>query len=82
MSIGMLSAWYGIGGLMNMPWFPGDTDGVERVELQYHRMKSALMTLNAMFEAARVGNAGMPFSVSVSEFEDLSEATGNAPGKD
>ena len=65
-----------------MPRFPGETDGVDRVELQYHRMKSALMTLNAMFEAARVGDAGRPFWASVSEFDDSSEAAGNPPGKD
>ncbi|MEW6664358.1 MAG: hypothetical protein AB1512_03950 [Thermodesulfobacteriota bacterium] len=40
------------------------------------------MTLNAVFEAARVGNAGRSFLARVREVEDLWEAAGNAPGKD
>jgi len=41
-----------------------------------------LVTLNAVFEAARVGNAGKLFSASVGEIEDMSEPAGNTPGKD
>ena len=67
---------------MKMPRFAGETDRVDGVELQYGRSKSALVALNAVFEAARVGSAGRLLSASAGEIEDLLQGVGNAPGED
>ena len=61
-----------------MPRFPGETDRVGEVELRYSRLKGALVALNAVFEAARVGSAGRLLSAGACEIENLLEVNGNA----
>jgi hypothetical protein len=51
--------------------FVFDKNNVDPVELQYRKVKSALVTLNAIFEAARAGNAGRLLSLSASEIEPV-----------